>query len=98
MLNFTFVHDCVNNKLPYVLNNTFKLANEVHTYNTRGASRFKIKVPKMRTVVYGTKSITYQSIDFWNSIVTKLHKKNLQAQSKSVCKRTIKQYLLDCYK
>ena len=97
LLNFTFVHDCVNNNLPISLKGTFQLANSVHSHNTRGASRFKIKVPKTNTIVYGIKSITYQSIEFWNSLVTKFHKKNLHTQSKAVCKKIIKQYFIDGY-
>ena len=54
------VHDIISNKGPTAWRGTLQLAQNLHTYSTRGASRHKLTVPKIRTQAYGIKSIKYQ--------------------------------------
>ena len=59
LMNFLYIKDSINGNLPCVFNNTFLLSRNLHTYYTRGASQFKINLPKVKTEAYGIKSITY---------------------------------------
>ena len=68
--NFLYVLECLQDAVPIVLSRTFTLAKTKHSHNTRGASCHQVVIPKVRTLVFGIKSITYQSAQFWNYIVS----------------------------
>ena len=95
--NFNLVLDSIKGNLPKVLQDTFKLTQNLHTYNTRGASLYKMAVPKVRTQIYGIKSIKYQSIQFWNYMVGEFPEKTLHLKSKSVCKKIIYDHFMQMY-
>ena len=95
--NFFFVHDSLKGSLPLALKDSFQLAQDTYSYNTRGASQFKMVLPKARTQVYGIKSIKYQSAAFWNMIISLLPREELHLQGKSICKKIITKYFLDSY-
>ena len=64
--NFMYVYQSINGNLPITLNNIFKPTETLHGHNTRGSSHHQLSIPKANTLVYGIKSINYQSIQFWN--------------------------------
>ena len=97
LMNFLYIKDSINGNLSCVFNNTFQLSRNLHTYYTRGASQFKINLPKVKTEAYGIKSITYQSAHFCNYMINIFPEKKLHQQSKAVCKKIVTNYLLQNY-
>ena len=95
--NFSHVHDSLKGNLPLTLSDSFQVLTDIYSYNTRGASLFKIALPKARTQTYGINSITYQSAAIWNSMVSVFPEKKFQVESKPVCKKTITKFLVDSY-
>ena len=95
--NFMFVYDCNKKELPTVLLNNFIPVSNVHSHNTRGALQHKMSVPKVNTQIYGIQSITFQSVNIWNYMVSKFVEKQLHLQSISLCKQVITNYFLDNY-
>ena len=57
-MNFLYVVDNIKGNLPCVFNDTLQFSRNIHTYHTRGASQYKIILPKVKTETYGIKSIT----------------------------------------
>ena len=82
---------------PVFFNNTFQLSRNLHTYYTRGASQFKMNLPKVKTKAYDIKSITSQSAHFWNYMINIFPEQKLHQQSKAVCKKIVTNYLLQNY-
>ena len=95
--NFLLVFSDAKGDLPTALSNTFKLAQESHRYNTRGASQHKMVLPAAKTVVYGLRSIKYQSITIWNYLMGKYKINKLYEKSKLICKKFITKGFLDSY-
>ena len=95
--NFLYVFDCLKNTVPNVLRQTFTLITSRHGYNTRGASCNQVVIPKVRTLVYGIRSITYQSAQFWNFIVNLFPQINFLRKSKLTSKKVITKYLIEVY-
>ena len=78
LMNFLYIKDSINGNLPCVFNNTFQLSRNLHTYYTRGASQFNINLPKVKTKAYDIKSITSQSVHFWNYMINIFPEQKLQ--------------------
>ena len=97
LLNFIYVHNSLNGTLPSALNNNFVFSQNSHTYITRGSLLNKILLPKVRTKIYGLKSINYESSIAWNNLVNKFGEIILHVKTKSYCKKLITQHLLDNY-
>ena len=95
--NFLLVLSDVKGQLPTALSNTFTLAQNLHRYNTRGASQHKMVIPAVRTVVYGIRSIFYQAIQIWNFMMLKYHNIKIYEKSKSICKNIITKHFLETY-
>ena len=95
--NFIYVHNSLKGNLPLPLKDSFKIAADTYTFNTRGASQNKMVLPKARTQYYGINSIKYQSAAFWNIIVSVFPDEKFHLQSKSICKKIIAKYLIDEY-
>ena len=95
--NFLLVHDVINKKTPFALQNSFIPAKNAHSYLTRGAMNHKVVVPKIKKVSYGEFSISYQAATFWNNMVTNHAKKELHLNSKSYSKKFIENKLLESY-
>ena len=70
----------------------------IYEYNTRGSLQYNVSVPKARTQLYGIKSIKYQYVQFWNHIMKTFPDRQLQAHSKTVCKKYLTSHLLELYK
>ena len=95
--NFIYDHNSLKGNLPLPLKDSFKIAADTYTFNTRGASQNKMILPKARTQFYGINSIKYQSAAFWNIIVSVFPDEKFHLQSKSICKKIIAKYLIDEY-
>ena len=95
--NFLLVHDDFNKKVPLALQNSFTPAINTHKYPTRGATNFKMILPKIKKVTYGEYSISYQAAKFWNSIVSKYPDEKLHLKSRSFCKKFLSKKLLELY-
>ena len=93
--NVVYVHNSLKECLPLPLKNTLDLIPDIQLPNTRGASLFKVSLPKVRTINYGIRSINYGAAAAWN---TSFPKKILYDQSKSSCKRLLTNKLIDNYK
>ena len=59
--HFLYVIDDINNNLPPPLNNTFQLASISHDHTTRSSSRYTVRIPAVKTTVYGLRSIKSQA-------------------------------------
>ena len=58
--NFLYVLDGINNNLPPSLNNTFQLASTSHEYATRSSFHYKVRIPAVKTTVYGFRNNSLQ--------------------------------------
>ena len=99
LLNFQYVHNALNGDLPVPLRNSFTIAADTFSYNTREASQsqYKMLLPKVRTQPYGINSVHYQSSGFWNIIACEFPDENLHHKSKYICKKKVTKYLIDQY-
>ena len=96
--NFLFVHKAIKGDLPLPFNDYFQTSVETHNINTRGASNYKLLLPKARTQSYGINSITYRSAAFWNYMVTISPEETFHLQRRPLCKQIITKQLIDTYK
>ena len=85
--NFLHVHSSFKGNLPFPLKDEFQVTTDSYSINTRGAAKFKIILPKVRTQNYGINSIKYQSAAFWNVIMSDFPEEKLQTQSRFTCKK-----------
>ena len=68
--NCMLVFDHLNSSLP-AFDDLFKpLKNNIVT---RGARRYVLNIPKMKTSFYGSRSVQVKSIKDWNNIIDKIH-------------------------
>ena len=61
-----FVFDHLNSSLPAIFDDFCKPFKEQHSHNTRGARKYVLNIPKMKTSFYGSRSIKD-----WNNITDK---------------------------
>ena len=95
--NFLYVLDNINKKTPIVLQDSFQLVRNTHSYPTRGSYNNKVVIPKANTRIYGIGSIRFQSAQFWNYMVNQFSNLKLNLQSRAACKKKILNYLLEKY-
>ena len=69
-------------------NDIFRKNKQVHQYDTRQKNDFKIN-----TRLFGEKTISFQSRDYWNKFPNSLK----EVISVAVFKRKLKQHILDNY-
>ena len=67
--NCLLVFDHLNSSLPAIFDELFKPFKEQHSHNTRGARRYVLNIPKMKTSFYGSRSVQVKSIKDWNNII-----------------------------
>ena len=60
--NCMLVFDHLNSSLPAIFDDLFTPFKEQHSYNTRGARRYVLSIPKMKTSFYGSRSVQVKSI------------------------------------
>ena len=92
-----YVFGSIKGNLPTILNYNFTTILNLHSYNTRSAEQYQMTSPRVKTQIYGIKSITYQSTHIWNTLVNKFPDIELHKQSKVFCKRFIFQHFLESY-
>ena len=92
--NILFVHDNLNNNVPTSLSKKFKF---VDTGPTRLGLLNQLKMPKTRTIIYGSKSIKSKCVENWNLVNKHIYYEKIQNKSKSVCKMIVAQFLLERY-
>ena len=68
-----FVFDHLISSLPVIFDDLFIPFKEQHSHNTRGARRYILNIPKMKTSCYGSRSVQIKSIKDWNNIIDKIH-------------------------
>ena len=71
-LNCQFVWDQLHDNLPPTFESIFKLRSSVHNRTLRSTTANNLSIPKIRTQLYGYKSLTVQSILSWNALPTDL--------------------------
>ena len=94
--NYIFVHDSLNRRLPTALLDKFVYLNKSHQHNTRNSANHCVKLPKSRTLGYGTDSITSQSAKAWNFLQSNCSD-NMHLFSRNKCKKIIRKFYLDSY-
>ena len=67
------VFDHLNSSLPAIFDDLFIPFKEQHSHNTRGARRYVLNIPKMKTSFYGSRLIQVKSVKDWNNIIDKIH-------------------------
>ena len=67
------VFDHLNSSLPAIFDDLFVPFKEQHSHNTRGARRYVLNIPKMKTSFSGSRSFQVKSIKDWNNIIDKTH-------------------------
>ena len=91
--NLLMVFDHVNKNLPCAFTNYFSFNNTNHQYETR---ELNINVPRVKTFLYGSKSIKLNTIRQWNRMKTDF-KKNTNKISRAQFIKILKKDLLkDC--
>ena len=86
-----FMYKYHNQLLPSVFNSFFTKVDQVHSYNTRHASKLSYYLPKVRTN-YGKLNIRFQGPMIWNSI-----DEDFKRSSLSLFKLKLKEHLTDNY-
>ena len=57
------------NQLPTTIQNLFQLVKDIHTYETKSATRHLLYIPQIHTTSYGNKSLKYHCPTLWNSTI-----------------------------
>ena len=94
--NCLFVFDQLNGNIPESFTDYFMKTQQIHNHNTRGAQRKHLYIPQIKTTLYGTNSIIYQSITAWNNIHKKINK-NINDVSRNQFYKAIKEHLQKAY-
>ena len=92
--NCMLVFDHLNSSLPAIFDDLFKPFKEQHNHNTRGARRYVLNIPKMKTSFYGSRSVQVKSIKDWNNIIDKIHFTTEHFMKRSEVIKKIKNILL----
>ena len=95
--NFLFVYDSLKGNLPVTLNKTYNFTSDLHDYNTRYSRLNQVVLPKVRTQVYGIKSVIFQAGSFWNNIIKTYPHIDFLNKSKSFCKKIVTKHILERY-
>ena len=59
--NCMLVFDDLNSSLPAIFDDLFKPFKEQHSHNARGARRYVLNIPKIKTSFYGSRSVQVKS-------------------------------------
>ena len=65
--------DYLKSSLPAIFNDLCKLFKEQQSNNTRGARKYVLNIPKMKTSSYSSRSVQVKFIKDWNKIIDKKH-------------------------
>ena len=95
--NFLYVHDSLKGTLPTVHNNLFQPSKDKHKYPTTCSNNHHIASDNVKTHMYGTYSIKYQSTTCWNKIVKLFPNEKLHNESRKFCKVFLTKYFQSLY-
>ena len=95
--NCLLLHDFINKKLPSSFNNYFTTCEDLHSINTRSASKGHIFAPDVDTVTYGSKSIKHQAILSYNYLTGLYPEVNFFSMARNKFKKIIKQHFINSY-
>ena len=85
-----FAYECVNNIAPIHFSDYFTQISEFHQYNTRSASHGDLFLVGKNTVQYGLRSICFNGVKSWNTILTDIR----NSPSISIFKKKLKNFSL----
>ena len=88
------VSDDLNSSLSAIFDDLFIPFKEQHSHNTRGARRYVLNIPKMKTSFYGSRSVQVKSVKDWNNIIDKIHFTTEDFMKRSEVIKKIKNALL----
>ena len=71
--NCMLVFDHLISSLPAIFDALLKTFMEQHSHNTRGARRYVLNIPKMKTSFHGFRSVQVKSIMDCNNIIDKIY-------------------------
>ena len=71
--NCMLVFDHLSSSLPAIFNGLFKPFKAQHSHNNKGATRYVLNIPKIKTTFYGSRSVQVKSIKDWNNIINKVY-------------------------
>ena len=66
------VFDHLNGSLPAIFDDLFIRAT-FKEQHTKGARRYVLNIPKIKTSFYSSRSVQFKSIKDWNNIIDKIH-------------------------
>ena len=89
----SFTYDCQNKLAPVHFHSFFTPSCNVHSFNTRQASRGDLFLNRKATFQYGIRSIQYSGARLWNSIPPSVH----DSPSRSVFVSKLKTHLLSIF-
>ena len=95
--NCLILHDFINKKLPTSFNNYFTTCKDLHTINTRSASKGRIFAPHVDTATYGRKSVTHEAILSWNFLTDLYPAENFTLMPINKFKQFIKVHFTNSY-
>ena len=95
--NLLFVHDYFNKNLPESFAGYFTLSRDMHSHQTRNASRGLLYVPKTNSVKYGDNSFKLKAIHAWNSTVIAFPASDFLSLPKKNFKNLLVSYFLNNY-
>ena len=95
--NFLFAYDTYTNNLPSSLCNKLHLVVNSHSHCTRSIQHKSFIIPSVRTTVYGTNSIKFNSVQIWNSLNKKFYFWKLFDRKRKYCKEFIKNQFIESY-
>ena len=70
--NCMLIFDHLNSSLPAIFNDLFRPFKEQHSHYTRGARRYILSIPKIKTS-FCSRSVQVKSIKDWNNVIDKIH-------------------------
>ena len=81
------VFDHLNSSLPAIFDDLFKPFKEQHSHNARGARRYVLNIPKIKTSFHGSRSVQVKSNKDGNNIIDKI---NFKTEDFTKCFEVIK--------
>ena len=67
------VFEHLNSSLPAIFDDLIRPFKEQHSRSTRGARKYILNIPKMKTSFKGSRSVQVKSIKDWNNVIDKIY-------------------------
>ena len=95
--NILFIHDYFNNNLPESFAEYFTFSRDIHSHQTRNASRGHLYVPKTNSVRFGDNSFKLKAIHAWNLLANEFPNNDFVSLPKKAFKNLLVSYFLSKY-